>query len=106
MWRHGRGPKPDFVFPRPKIKVVVYERPERSWDFCTDVHWTRVQEVWRAVAGIATVQVVPSGRNRPSEPTHTAIVTIDDAEFVSATGARIKQTQPIRLTAAFTPWPR
>ena len=87
------------------LKVVVYERPQRSWEFCTDVYFTQIREVWRPVAGTATVQVVQNA-HRSLPPTHTAIVTIEDAEFISASGQRVKQSQPVRLTAAFTPWPR
>jgi hypothetical protein len=108
------GRPPDMAAPRRlglstltddvQLKVVVYERPQASWEFCTDVQWTRVRELWHAVAGTATVQVIPNGQRSPQS--HTAIITIEDAEFMSSSGQRVKQLQPIHLTAAFTPWPR
>jgi hypothetical protein len=54
-------------------------------------------EVWRAVAGTATVELVPVFRVR--EPgTYRATIRLTGAEFISATGARARQSQPITLS--------
>ena len=82
-----------------EVVVHVFERPLRSWPFCTDV---TVQEgpveTWRAVGGTVTIALsTPGVRAQPW--LYRATIHIVGAEFVSATGLRVRQTQPIVLTA-------
>jgi hypothetical protein len=54
-------------------------------------------EVWRAVAGTATLELAPVFRVHELD-TYRATIRLTGAEFVSATGARARQSQPITLS--------
>ena len=79
------------------VAVHVYDAPQRTFPFCSDVTGDD-GEVWRAVAGTATVEWVPVFRVREPE-SYRATIRLTGAEFVSATGARVRQSQPITLSA-------
>jgi TPR repeat protein len=84
-----------------EITVDVFERPQRSWDFCTDVggnDWGR-RERWRAVAGTVTIELGPPGLRARQPFKYRATIQIDGAECVGPTGVRIRSSQPIRVTA-------
>jgi hypothetical protein len=77
----------------------VSDRPRRDWPFCSDVHLVGDEgELWRAVAGTITVELSPVFRVREPE-TYRAAIRLMGAEFINATGARARQSQPITLSA-------
>lgn len=82
-----------------EVRIHLYPRATRL-PFCTDVGTPGlVEEVWRATRGTVTVQLVPGVF--PVRAPHLARATIQvaGAQFVSTTGVRVDQTQPIILTA-------
>lgn len=84
-----------------EIRVQVYERPLRSWPFCTDVGGTStgLQESWKAVAGTVTIELTPPVVRARDPWAYRAAIRIDGLEVVSASGARARQLQPITFTA-------
>ena len=57
-------------------------------------------EGWRAFSGTVTIELAPVFRVR--EPgTYRATIRLSRAEFISATGARVRQSQPITLSTTF-----
>jgi hypothetical protein len=89
-----------------EISVDVFEGPRRHWNFCTDVlinDGTR-RESWRAVAGVVTVQLSLPGVRAREPNKYRVTIQIDDAEFVNASGKRIRSARPIRLTAIAGPF--
>jgi hypothetical protein len=76
----------------------VSDRPRRDWGFCSDVHLVGDEgEEWRAVTGTIGVELSPVFRVREPE-TYRATIRLTGAEFISATGARARQSRPIVLT--------
>jgi hypothetical protein len=90
----------DLAQPIEGLDVVVhmYERPLRSWPFCTDVGRGLTEELWRPLRGTVTIQLLPGVRKQPPSQ-YRAVIRLAGAEFVSPTGARVRQVQPIVLTA-------
>ena len=87
------GQTPEF-----DVRVHVYDAPQQRFPFCSDVRMTGDEgEVWRAIAGTATIELLPVFRVREPE-TYRATIRLIGAEFVSATGARVRQSQPITLS--------
>ncbi len=80
------------------MRVHVYDAPQQRFPFCSDVRSTGDEgEVWRAITGTATIELAPVFRVR--EPAvYRATIRLTDAEFVSATGTRVRQSQPITLS--------
>ena len=74
------------------------DRPRRDWPFCSDVHVIGDEgEQWRAVTGTIAVELSPVFRVREPE-TNRATIRLMGAEFISATGALVRQSQPITLS--------
>jgi hypothetical protein len=83
-----------------ELVVHVYERPMRSWPFCTDVGMSGLQdETWRAARGSVTIELSRSGVRVNQPHLYRVTIRIDGAEFVNAAGVRIRQVQPITLSA-------
>ena len=83
-----------------ELLVHVFERPVRSSPFCNDVRSTENSpEQWRAIGGTVTIEVSPPGILAREPSLYRATIRIVGAEFVNATGGRVKQLQPIVLTA-------
>ena len=83
-----------------EVQVHAYERPVRSWPFCTDVLFSRgPEETWRATRGAVTIELSPPGVRADAPSAYRATIRIVGAEFVSAAGVRVKQAQPITLSA-------
>jgi hypothetical protein len=87
------GQTPEF-----DVRVHVYDAPQQRFPFCSDVRMTGDEgEVWRAMAGTATIELSPVFRIREPE-TYRATIRLTGAEFISVTGARVRQSQPITLS--------
>jgi hypothetical protein len=81
-----------------EVRVHVYGAPQQRFPFCSDVRMLGDEgEVWQAIAGTATIELSPVFRIREPE-TYRATIRLTGAEFVSPTGARVRQSQPITLT--------
>lgn len=81
-----------------EVTVLVYDRPVGNWG-CSDVRDPGPSpEPWTAVAGTVSVQLL-TGQLRRQPGMYRATVQIVGAEFVNATGGRVRQTQPIVFTA-------
>lgn len=90
------------VLPQPgvDIEVQVYDRPYRSLPFCTDIYDAELRrETWRATAGTVTIEVTPRGVRARHADSRRATIRITDAELTNAAGTRIRQKQPVTLTA-------
>jgi hypothetical protein len=86
--------------PALELLVHVYERPVRSWPFCTDAGvQTPAEEVWRLVRGTVTIELLPPGVGTRTPYLYRATIQIVGAELVNAAGVRVRQVQPISLTA-------
>ena len=83
-----------------EVVVHVYARAIRSWPFCTDAPMFSPEEKWRVVRGTMTIELSPPGSNQRAPYEYRATIRIVGAEFVSATGVRVRQIQPITLSAA------
>jgi hypothetical protein len=83
-----------------ELVLHLYERPVRSSPFCTDgVHPTAPEEIWRATHGTVTIELSPPGVRAGAPFLYRATIRIVGAEFVNGSGVRVKQQQPITLTA-------
>jgi TPR repeat protein len=86
--------------PRVAVTVHVYDRPLRESPFCTDVgHGSIGEGIWRAVSGRITIELSERGVSARNPAFYRARVRIDGAEFVSAGGRRVRQTQSIQIAA-------
>jgi hypothetical protein len=86
-----------------EIAAQVFERPRRSWPFCTDVFMNNDRwETWRAVGGFATIELSPQGIRRRQQNFYRATVRLTGAEFIGPSGVRIKQSHPITITVGVT----
>ena len=82
------------------VGLHVYERAMSSFPFCTDVvTGGLVEDVWRPTRGTITIQLSPAGLPVRAPGRYRATIQISGAEFISRSGVRITQTQPITLTA-------
>jgi hypothetical protein len=78
----------------------VYERPVQHWPFCTDVVFPAApEETWRVTRGTVTVELSQPSVSARAPFLYRATIRIVGAEFVNGSGVRVKQTQPITLTA-------
>jgi hypothetical protein len=86
--------------PELEIEVHVSEQAEHHWPFCTDVIvlGTR-RHTWRATTGRVTIELSAPGIRARLPLAYRATIRIAGAEFVSATGARVKQARQIVLSA-------
>jgi hypothetical protein len=57
------------------------------------------EQIWTAATGIVTVELSAPGVRAQAPETYRATIRIVDAEFVSASGIRVRQLRPIVLTA-------
>jgi len=90
-----------------EVVVHVFESPQRSWRFCSDVGFSgpgNPLETWKAVAGAVTIELSPSGIRVREPYSYRARIRIEGAEFVSATGVRVRQVRPITVTAIVHNW--
>jgi hypothetical protein len=83
-----------------ELVLHVYERPVQHWPFCTDVVFPAApEETWRVTRGTVTVELSPPGVSARAPFLYRATIRIVGAEFVNGSGVRVKQRQPITLTA-------
>jgi hypothetical protein len=84
-----------------ELVLHVYERPVRSWPFCTDVRTLpeAPEETWRATRGVVTIELSPPGVRAAVPFEYRATIRIVGAEFINGFGSAPKQGQPITLTA-------
>jgi hypothetical protein len=84
-----------------EVALHVFEAPQRAWQFCSHIRLepAAVQERWIATGGAMTIELSAPGIRVRSPHLYRATIHIAGAEFVSATGVRVRQTQPITLTA-------
>jgi hypothetical protein len=85
------------------VTAFVYEKPYPALPFCTDLGLPLSlrprEERWRAVRGLVTIQLSAPGIDLRSPFMRRATIVLSGAEFVSAYGARIKQTGSVTLSA-------
>jgi len=82
------------------VTVHAYERPLRSWPFCTDVVMSgSTEEIWMMVRGTVTITLSPPGVVKRAPDLYRATVQITGGQFMSSSGATVTQTAPITLTA-------
>lgn len=87
------------------VAIHVYALPRGNGQFCTDVgHGLgtgpgALDEIWRAVSGNITIELSPPGVRARSPYLYRATIRITGAEFVNSSGVRVRQTQPIALSA-------
>lgn len=86
---------------RLEIAAHVFASPQRGWQFCSDVRVLPepAQEKWMATSGAVTIELSPPGIRVRHAFMYRATIRITGAEFMSPNGVRVKQTQPITLTA-------
>lgn len=83
-----------------EVLVHVYQRPIRSWPFCTDILMpTGPEETWRPVRGMVTIELTPPLVRAHMPWAYRATIRIVGMEVISATGIRVRQPQPLTLTA-------
>jgi hypothetical protein len=81
------------------IESYVYDAPQRHSNFCTDVimrgQGSIEPEVWRAVAGTVLIELSrPGARTGPR-----ATVTLTNLVLRNSTGAMIRVSRPVKLSA-------
>jgi hypothetical protein len=82
------------------VRLHVYERAMSRFPFCTDIGVPGlVEEVWRPTRGTITVQLSAAEPSVRAPGHYRATVQISGAQFVSPSGVRVDQTQPITLSA-------
>jgi hypothetical protein len=82
------------------VKVHVYDRPQRQFEFCTDVGRSYgpdsiEPEIWQAVAGTITIETSRSGARAPRRAT----VTLSNVVLRNSAGATVRIMRPVTLTA-------
>jgi hypothetical protein len=82
-----------------EVVVHLYERPLSSLPFCTDVRMSGTTEAWRATRGTVTIELSAPGVSARQPNLYRATIRIVGAEFVNGSGVRVRQVQPITLTA-------
>jgi len=83
-----------------ELVLHLYERPVQRWPFCTDLGSPPApEETWRATRGTVTIELSPPGTTARTLFLYRATIRIVGAEFVNGSGVRVKQQQPITLTA-------
>jgi hypothetical protein len=84
------------------VDAYVYTMPRRQFDFCSDVHilesGTAGPEIWRAVAGIITIEVSAPGIRAQAPSTRRATITLSNVVLRSADGNTVRIAGPVRLT--------
>ena len=83
------------------VKVEVYDRPQRQFEFCTDVGRSYgpdsiEPEIWQAVAGTMTIETLRSSARAPRHAT----ITLTDVVLRNSAGATVRITRTVKLTAA------
>ena len=100
-------PKQFDVFPQPErleIRVHVYERAAAS-PFCTHMVPPRTnEEIWRAVGGRVTIDLVPVAARVHTPASDRVTIRIDGAVFVNSAGVRVTVTRPLVLTTTLGGW--
>jgi hypothetical protein len=82
------------------VTVHTYERPLRSWPFCTDVVMGgNPEDTWTMVRGTVTITLSPLGVIKRAPGFYRATIQITGGQFMSSSGASVEQTRPITLTA-------
>ena len=102
----------DFARQTGTIEAVihVYALPKGDGQFCSDVGKpilpgpAGLDETWRAVAGTITIELSPPGVRARSPRLYRASIRLTNAEFVNGSGARVRQAQPITLSAIVGGW--
>jgi hypothetical protein len=90
--------------------IHVYALPRGNQQFCSDVGSPiaagpgGLDEAWRAVAGTITIELSPPGVRARSPHLYRATVRLTNGEFVNGSGARVRQSQPITLSAVVGGW--
>ena len=100
--RISAGSTFDLAAPPPglDVRLHVYARALRSFPFCTDVGMGDLaEEVWRPTRGTVAIELSPGGFPVRAPGRYRATIRISGAQFVSAAGVRVDQTQPITLSA-------
>jgi hypothetical protein len=93
-----------------ELAIHVYALPKGAGQFCSDVGHqpesgpASLDETWRAVAGTITIELSRPGVRARSPQLYRATIRLFNVEFVSDSGARVKQTQPITLSAIVGGW--
>ena len=81
------------------VEIHVYQRAVGD-PFCTDAgRETPTETVWRGVSGTVTIELSPDGVVARRPDARHGMFRIAGAEFVSDTGARVRQSLPIAFTA-------
>jgi hypothetical protein len=89
---------------RVSVSVHVFERPLRRSPFCQQVAEASNEAVWRAVRGRVTILLSSPRSARSDLPeTSRAAIRLEDVEFVSKTGQRIRTASLIELTGRIRP---
>ena len=86
--------------PNISVKVHVYDRPQRQFEFCTDVGRSDGPDsigpqIWQAVAGTITIETSRSGARAPRRAT----ITLSNVVLRNSAGATVRITRPVRLAA-------
>lgn len=82
------------------VTVHMYDRPLRQSPFCTDVSVGPVEEqTWRAVRGTITIELSPPGVTARDPAFYRATIRIEGGEFVGPGGRRVRQSNPIVISA-------
>ena len=92
------------------VTIHVYAVPRRGWSFCSDVGEPTspgpggLDETWHAVSGTLTIELSPPGVRARAPQLYRATVRLTNAELINRSGTRIRQTQPIALSAIAGGW--
>jgi len=92
----------DLATPPPglEVQVLVYQRPVRSWPFCTDVHMDAGPvETWKAIGGSVTIELTPPVVRAHLPKAYRVTIRIIGLEVVNTKGVRARQLQPLTFIA-------
>lgn len=83
------------------VKVHVYDRAQRQFEFCTDVGRVygpgSIQpEIWSAVGGTITIESSAPHARTPRRAT----IALSNVTLRNSAGATVRITRPVKLTAA------
>jgi hypothetical protein len=85
------------------IETYVYDSPRHRFDFCTDVYVQETgaiqPEIWRAVSGMATIELSPPGIRAAYPSARRVTVTLSNVVLRNTAGTVVRMPGPVKLSA-------
>ncbi len=89
---------------RISVKAYVFDKAQRGFDFCSDVHISYGPEavgpeIWQAVGGVITIELSPPGIRAREPGMRRATVILNELVLRNSAGTTVRIARPVKLTA-------